>query len=83
MDDIILDRISFGGGKVLPDPEALHKDPSHFGLLAREPPLLLCGSRERSATPTAGKKHFPASSNECNRAAEPVKAKPSWLLRKP
>jgi len=74
-------------GNALRATQALRKDPSCFGLLACEQPLLVCAAWERSAplryAHRWGKKHFPASSGECSRAAEPVKAKPYGLLRKP
>jgi hypothetical protein len=67
--------------------EAPRNEPSSFGLLACEQPLLVCGTWERSAALRSAhrweKKHFPASSGECSRGAEPIKAKPSGLLRKP
>jgi len=77
-------------GSLLPAASALRKEPSSFGLIAREQPLLVCGTWQRSATPTAGTKtdmclsvlplkHFPARRGECSRGAEPVKAKPSGL----
>ena len=85
-------------GSLLPTPHALRTDPSCFGLIACEQPLLVCGTWERWAALRFAHRRKAKTIQLClwlylcisrpeqgeySRAAEPVKAKPSGLLRKP
>ncbi len=59
-------------GSLLPATQALRKEPSYFGLLACEQPLLVCAAWERSATPTAGTKPIYAYPFSCSSIFRPV-----------